>query len=420
MIAVTLTMIFIFVDGNTNSQGETHIVDINGKGSFSTVHDAVDAANPGDTIRIFQGEYKENIEIDKSLSIIGNGSKSTIVTHMSESPVVSISVDGVFISELSIIKWSSDNPSRENIHIFSNDSKIINCTIIGYNTIGILIEGGSNNTIKGNIFENNSVGIWSNSSNLSVIMDNSIIGHEVGIRLVNSYGNTLFNNRIEKCSDKGLILNHSDNNIIDSCQLIWNADCGSLLLNSSNNYLKNTSISDSRIGVIIKWGCDNTTIEYCIIENNSEYGVYTIPEVEFIVLAKNNWWGHPTGPFHNATNSGGKGDNVSENVDFYPWISDLNRGIEEPDEFEYILVLSLLLVFTTGITGLSLYLSKRKYFDPERDIETSCTVSDINIQESHNFSHYDDQGIYPKKKLSIIYLEKNEDYEFSVDTKREE
>lgn len=57
-----------------------------------------------------------------------------------------------------------------------------------------------------------------------------------------------------------------------------------------------------------------------------------------VVSAENNYWGDPSGPSH-ASNPGGKGVGVSDNVDFYPWLPALftvesGDGVaEEPPGF---------------------------------------------------------------------------------------
>ena len=38
--------------------------------------------------------------------------------------------------------------------------------------------------------------------------------------------------------------------------------------------------------------------------------------------AENNYWGDPSGPYHPTTNPNGKGDAVSDYVDYDPWLSD--------------------------------------------------------------------------------------------------
>jgi hypothetical protein len=39
------------------------------------------------------------------------------------------------------------------------------------------------------------------------------------------------------------------------------------------------------------------------------------------VIARNNWWGHSSGPYHPDLNPGGTGDEVSDFVEFAPWLT---------------------------------------------------------------------------------------------------
>ena len=51
---------------------------------FPTIQAAINASNPGDTIKVLPGTYTEQLTISKNLKIIGSGAKSTII----ESPPV--------------------------------------------------------------------------------------------------------------------------------------------------------------------------------------------------------------------------------------------------------------------------------------------------------------------------------------------
>lgn len=58
---------------------------------FPTIQDAINASNPGDTIKILPGIYTEQLTISKSLTIIGSGAKSTIIQApnvLNPSPVI--------------------------------------------------------------------------------------------------------------------------------------------------------------------------------------------------------------------------------------------------------------------------------------------------------------------------------------------
>jgi len=58
-------------------------------------------------------------------------------------------------------------------------------------------------------------------------------------------------------------------------------------------------------------------IHYNNIYGNALYGVRN--DYAEVVDATYNWWGDATGPYH-ATNTNGLGDNISDNVDYTPWL----------------------------------------------------------------------------------------------------
>ena len=67
--------------------------------------------------------------------------------------------------------------------------------------------------------------------------------------------------------------------------------------------------------------CKNSTpqIHFNNIEGNAECGVYNeTPDTQ--VDARENWWGHETGPYHPEQNPDGQGDCVSDGVIFIPWL----------------------------------------------------------------------------------------------------
>ena len=49
------------------------------RGVDGWIQDAINASEDGDTIRVFAGRYEENIEVNRSVSLIGNGSDVTTI-----------------------------------------------------------------------------------------------------------------------------------------------------------------------------------------------------------------------------------------------------------------------------------------------------------------------------------------------------
>ena len=64
----------------TQADASVITVDDNGRGNYSTIQEAVNNAQKGDTIFVSHGLYKENIKVNKELTIL---SHSTLLRFMS-------------------------------------------------------------------------------------------------------------------------------------------------------------------------------------------------------------------------------------------------------------------------------------------------------------------------------------------------
>ncbi|NIA11877.1 MAG: hypothetical protein GWP10_19660 [Nitrospiraceae bacterium] len=53
--------------------GGTWVVDDDGGADFTSIQAAVDAASAGDTIEVRSGTYVENVDVDKRLTLVGEG-----------------------------------------------------------------------------------------------------------------------------------------------------------------------------------------------------------------------------------------------------------------------------------------------------------------------------------------------------------
>ena len=75
--------------------------DITVPGDQPTIQAAIDAAGHGESIYVWDGMYSENITVDKSVTIIGNGSATTVLDASGKgNNAVTITAEGVEISGL--------------------------------------------------------------------------------------------------------------------------------------------------------------------------------------------------------------------------------------------------------------------------------------------------------------------------------
>jgi len=93
-------------------------------------------------------------------------------------------------------------------------------------------------------------------------------------------------------------------------------------------------VTDWDLGVVAyeDGGTVDYTVHDCLLYGNTSYGFYTnATAARAVQNAEDNWWGDPTGPYHDPDNLGGLGNPVSDNVDFDPWLTGNIVCVPDPE-----------------------------------------------------------------------------------------
>jgi len=227
-------------------------VDDNGTADYIKIQDAIDNASDGDTIFVYNGNYFENVKINKTIEVIGENKVTTIIDAGNNGDVISISADGVYISGFSILNSGiSEYPfyDFQGICINSNNNKIVGNIIYDIEQ-GIYLNSSYGNIILENVIDKcNAHGIYQYRSNNNEISNNSIFNFNYsGISLIISNNNTLLHNSISYSGSYGygIVLSHSKNNTVLKNSFIENR-CGIEIRQSEdNNILRNNFLENKR------------------------------------------------------------------------------------------------------------------------------------------------------------------------------
>jgi parallel beta-helix repeat protein len=338
-------------------------------GHCSTIQEGLDSCLTSDTVLVAPGIYYENLiwPNTHSICLISEfGADSTVIDGDSSGTVIiieSVLDSTTLIKGFTIRNGYLQSGMGGGIYCGNNSGPIISYNLI---TDNIKTESPG-----GGIFCDNSSPIISNN----IITDNHVVfGGGGGIACVNNSDPSIVGNTIDSnssfggggilCDDSSPLIN---DNIINSNLVHWftigGQGAGIKCKNNSSPTISNNIITyntrggSNAIGGGIYLENSTPTISNCTITNNDFDGIVCWPDASFLVTdanylvnynnifdnvgygvrnnstgvtidALNNWWGHPSGP---SGVGQGSGDEVSEWVDYEPWL--INPVTEMDDEF---------------------------------------------------------------------------------------
>ncbi|MGQ9461280.1 MAG: right-handed parallel beta-helix repeat-containing protein [Candidatus Bathyarchaeaceae archaeon] len=334
-----------------------------------SIQEAINSAQPGDTVFVHEGTYPEQVSVNKSLALIGENANTTIIKGVDSRNTSNVKICGFTI--------------RQRIHgiaLNGCNTIIVSGNIVTGNTqYGIFLVNSRNITISGNIVLNNGVrGIYLRYSNNNTVTNNTVSKHsQYGILLYSSSYNVVGDNTVSNSTDRGIWLNNGSYNIF-SGNVISNNTHGIDLLYARHNTLRNNIVINNGVGFWLFSSTNNEIYHNNLINNTNQAHDYS---------ASSNYWYHPTllegnywsdyagaddgsGVGKHAIAGDGIGDTLiphpETNYDFYPLIepwtpSTLVGGIWLPVNKLSLLApyIGLTTLLATAVITLG-YVEKRK------------------------------------------------------------
>jgi len=306
-LGIIVLLCALFLTGG--GAGETITVDDDGGADFERIQDALNVSQDGDTIRVFAGTYREYIYLNKSVSLIGNGSETTSIIPSVDHHIISISSGNVTVAGFYILNQFDSH--RSGVSIESNNVTIID------NRISVF---GS--------------GITTRYSENVTISDNEIFVRWYGIVSQDSSQISIENNVIMNCNG-GINLIYSNNSIIRA-NIIRNNNDGVFIISSNDCVIGSNLFSENGNGIYIWYLFEppsfNITIHANHFVRNLKFAIHSKGYSNDTFDGRDNWWGDVSGPFHKTLNPNGSGENITEGLRFIPWLTEDDISIYVDDD----------------------------------------------------------------------------------------
>jgi nitrous oxidase accessory protein len=311
---------------------------------YPTIQEAVNAAYRGDTVLVRSGTYRENVVVNKSISLIGESPTSTTIDGGEyNGPALHITAGNTSVSGFTI---------QNGIYTVFVDG--CSCNIIEKNVFqggfdGIFFWDSNNDTVDENTFSScfDYGVLLGGYCSKSIVRDNVVEHTWYGIGLWNSSYNIVYNNTVEHTGNGThpvrtfepagiLVYDHSKCNEIIGNRLSnndWNGVA--IALNSTDNLITDNVVSSS--------DCCGVWVEENSSRNFFNHNLFNNQKQVHIENASNTWNdSYPSGGNYWSDYTGvdvKKGSNQdeagSDGIGDTPYVIDANNVDHYPLENPY-------------------------------------------------------------------------------------
>jgi len=353
------------------TEPKTWIVDDDGPADFHTIQEAINAANPRDTIFVRSGIYYENVIVNKTVSLIGENKGTTIIDGNETGTVVYISADNVTVSGFTIqrcgIIWNGFVFPEYGVRLRGHNCNVTDNIIANNDGTGIFVERSNDNVICENIIINN----------IGDIGDYRWGGPAYGIDLDGD--NCIVSNNFIANNSGGIFL-LGDNNLIDENVIINNTHeptglppydppfrelaFGINVAGARNSIINSNVVNDNYFGIFLDLDVGNVLRNNSMNCNCFNFGIYQYMNFQQEIDTSNTVNGKT----------------------IYYWINQHNKQI--PCDAGYVALINCTnilvkdLNLTNNFQGIFVY--NTTSFTIERNIIASNCDYGVGLRESRN------------------------------------
>jgi len=263
-ILILLLLVIVFGEAwNVTTMGDPEIIRV--PEDYPTIQAAINAAGSGDSIYVRNGTYKENVLINKAISLFGENSEATVIDGGNIGNVVRVIEDGVYVANFTIRNSGPGPDFNSGVALDHVRSCGIMNNNFSSNRWGILVFGSSGNQITNNKISSISSGlgvalgvaVMFSSFNNSISRNTVTQPNGYSIYMQSSCNkNILSFNKISSSNGEGIVLHDSHSNNI-TCNEISSSYRGLRLTISNENWVYHNSFKNNTIG-----GLDNGVGNY--------------------------------------------------------------------------------------------------------------------------------------------------------------
>ena len=251
-----------------------HVVDpYPHRGDFTSVGQAIAAAEAGDLILVRPGLYEESLLVDKPLDIVGDGAKEDIEIRGKNGPVLEFRTNIGLVTNLKLSQ--ADGEGSYGVMIQQGRLNLEGCDISSRGGSCVYIEDGADPRIRHNtIHAGKENGVVVRNGGLGTLEDNEITGNALAAVAIETGGDpSLRRNKIHHGKESGVAISERGLGTLEDNEIAGNAHVGVTVHTGGNPVLRRNHICGNQRGGCHVYGAALGTLENNHITGNAGAGV---------------------------------------------------------------------------------------------------------------------------------------------------
>ena len=255
------------------------VVDASGSGDYRTIASAILAARQEDTIVLRPGTYKEAVEIDRDVRIVGEGGRSKVIVEAASGEgVFTFTAGSATLTGMTIRYTGPKDPGGGigAISVQGGKPVIEDCDLTSSAGAAVYISGAGANPVIRNCTMRNSQGPGVNvfDQGQGTIEKCVISGNaNAGVQIKTGGNPTVRDCEIRDGKQSGVFVLEQGQGTIEKCVISGNALSGVEIKTGGNPVIRDCEIRDGQEGGVYVHTQGQGMIEKCVISGNALAGV---------------------------------------------------------------------------------------------------------------------------------------------------